>query len=190
MERGLRRRRLERWAFAFVAGATLICLGRLGWLAAELLTGGPLLMTEPGFDTAGSGTPSSGRGFSLQGSIGQFGVIPMSGGGFTLSPGLIAAQAQATTDLASVHAFPVPFEPSQGHSRITFRGLTANATVRIYTIAGQLVQTLSKNDPTTGDLVWYPVANSAGQAVASGVYPYVVDDQAGHKKLGKLMIIR
>ena len=177
-------------AFALIAGTALACVGRLTWLAAQLLSGASWVAISPAFDAAGSGRSLTGGAFTIeQGAMGQLGVTAMGGGSFSLVPGIIAAQPQAQYSLAGAHAFPVPFKPSLGHTRITFRGLTSNATVRIYTISGELVQTLTKNDPSTGDLVWFPVSNSAGQPVASGVYPYVIKGDSD-KKLGKLMIIK
>ena len=113
----------------------------------------------------------------------------MSGGTLQLTPGLYGSQSAAQPNLDSAHVFPTPFKPSLGHDRITFRGLTTNATVRIYTLSGELVQTLGKSDGATQDLVWYPVANSAGQPMASGVFLYVIRGDSKISK-GKLMIIK
>lgn len=169
--------------------ATFLLLTGAAWLRAEVLSGGSFSMPFPFASSGGSGNGLSGANFSLMASIGQFGGTPMRGGTFQLAPGLYGSQSAAQANLDSAHAFPTPFKPSLGHDRITFRGLTTNATVKIYTVSGELVQTLSKSDGLTQDLIWYPVANSAGEAVASGVYLYVVRGDSKASK-GKIMIIK
>jgi hypothetical protein len=72
------------------------------------------------------------------------------------------------TDLQEAVVYPNPFMPSKGHQTIKFGRLTANATVKIYTIAGELVQSLSDDD---GDgLITWDVRNRGGQDVASDIY--------------------
>lgn len=159
------------------------------WLCAEMLSGGGLSMPFPLFNSGGSGGSLSGAGLSLMSSIGQVGGTPMSGGTLQLTSGLYGFQSAAQPSLDSAHAFPTPFLPSRGHDRITFRGLTTNATVKIYTVSGELVRTLSKSDGATQDLAWYPVTNSAGEPLASGVYLYVISGDSKSSK-GKLMVIK
>lgn len=178
---------------AFVPAAILltaaVCAGVLGYAGAQVLSGSTLSLLLPTFDAGGTGTALSGGTMTLTHSIGDMAFAPLSGGTLQLTPGVVGAVAAAQADLGTLHAFPTPFRPRLGHDRITFRGLTVNATIKIYTLSGELVQTLTKSDPATQDLIWFPVANSAGQAVVSGVYFYVVDGDSG-RKTGKLMIIR
>lgn len=93
----------------------------------------------------------------------------------------------ADTFVEQAHAYPVPFQPSRGHTRITFTQLPSPTTIRIYTLDGELVRTLNVTDgsPT---LVW-DVKNGDGEAVASGVYLYRIQS-SGSEKTGKLVIIR
>lgn len=148
-----------------------------------------MLLHNPFFDAGGSGQPLSGDTLSLMHSIGQGGATPMTGGTLNLTPGVLGAAVAARPDLETAHAFPTPFRPSRGHDRITFRGLTTNAVIRVYSLSGQLVRTLSKADGATQDLSWHPVTDAQGRTVASGVYVYVVEGDSG-RKTGKLMIIR
>ncbi|HVE15060.1 MAG TPA: T9SS type A sorting domain-containing protein [Elusimicrobiota bacterium] len=178
-----------------VLAAALLCAAALrggARLAAEILAGGSLSMPFPFFSGGGGDMITDGT-LAIQGSIGQGASTYMTGGGFSLQScvsGCVSLPASlAASDLSSAHAFPVPFKPSLGHLGITFRGLTTQATIHIYTLSGELVTTLSKDDPSTGDLVWSPVVNSAGQTVASGVYLYVIDGNPGRAR-GKLMVIR
>lgn len=161
----------------------------LGIAGAEVLSGGAFFLSQPFFNAGGSGTPLTGGALSLSHSIGQGAGAQMTGGTLSLEPGILGAAAAARPDLEKAHAFPTPFRPSRGHDRITFRGLTVNARIRIYTLSGRLVKTLSKSDGATQDAAWYPVADESGRSAASGVYVYVVEGDSG-RKTGKLMIIR
>lgn len=135
-----------------------------------------------------------GGDFSLQPIVGLPNLgEPSEGGGFSLEPGPIFTPFPvpiADLDLSRAHAFPVPFRPSLGHTKITFAGLTANSAISVYTIAGERVKTLTKsNDAPTLD--WNPVSNENGEKVASGLYLFVVKNTAtGEQRHGKIIVIR
>ncbi len=91
-------------------------------------------------------------------------------------------------DVTNSYAYPVPFKPSEGHSKITFALLPSEGSIRIFTVSGQLVKTISFNDPLDGKLEW-DVKNEDGQNLGSDVYLYII--QSGeNKKTGKIMVIR
>jgi flagellar hook assembly protein FlgD len=90
-------------------------------------------------------------------------------------------------NLENVVVYPNPFKPSKGHTEIRFERLTKNVTIRIYNIAGELVR-LEENI-ITGFFDW-DVKNDSGEKVASGVYIYVITDDEGRIKKGKIAIIR
>jgi hypothetical protein len=97
--------------------------------------------------------------------------------------------AQAATDLRRLMVLPNPFVPklaAGGHLR--FLNLTPEATIRIYDIEGRLVWKTDLND-SGGSAVWYGI-DTAGQAVASGIYPYVVTAPTGNRIRGKITLIR
>jgi len=171
------------------AALTAVALALAYAARAQLMTGASLVLQFPFFAAGGGRGTLSGGTISLAHSIGEGAITSMSGGTLSLTPGVLGMQPAAAANASFVHAFPVPFKPPLGHDRITFRGLTSNATVKVYSLSGQLVQTLTKSDPTTADLVWLPVVNSAGQPLASGVYFYSVVGDSGRAS-GKLMIIR
>ena len=100
---------------------------------------------------------------------------------------VFALIGQSGTSLTDAYAFPVPFQPSLGHRSITFTNLAQEATIRIFTVSGKLVQTLRETDGN-GQLVW-DVKNAEGSKVASGVYFYLMESTTD-KKTGKLTIIR
>ena len=181
---------------------------RLAWVAAlalalpagaraQFMTGGNLKVI--GMIPSGGGPQTitsvdEDARFTAYVSIGQNTGTEMSGGRFNLVSGLLDIPS-ARPDFARLHAFPVPFRPSLGHDRITFRGVTTNTTIRVYTLSGWLVRTLSKRDQagdpaTSQDIIWWPVVNSAGQPLGSGVYPYFAEGDNNSRKSGKLMVIK
>ena len=66
-------------------------------------------------------------------------------------------------------------------------GLPAQAVINIYTVSGQLVKTIRKDD-ITGTAFWY-VDNDDGEKIATGLYIYTVQSGLRTGK-GKLAIIR
>lgn len=103
------------------------------------------------------------------------------------SPVAVIPPITAKTDLSAAHCYPVPFKPSLGHTKITFTNLTYSARIRIYTLSGELVRVLDKND--SGKTLDWDVRNARDSAVDSGVYLWLIEN-AVQKKKGKLMIIR
>jgi len=104
----------------------------------------------------------------------------------------------APSTLGNVAVYPNPFKPNSdlGHEYITFgskkelnRRLTSYATIKIYTVSGDLVKTIEVTPQDNGQKVWY-ADNDAGQKVASGVYIYLITNPQGEKCIGKLAIIR
>ncbi|MEE8425178.1 MAG: hypothetical protein V3S11_05090, partial [Elusimicrobiota bacterium] len=91
-------------------------------------------------------------------SIGTSSVNRMEGGSFVLGTGIVGAISPSQANLDNAHAYPVPFIPSQGHTTIFFTNITTIATIRIYTLSGELVKTIRKADPTSDRESWSPVA--------------------------------
>lgn len=159
--------------------------------SAGTLTGGSLTVSAV-TTTSGAGTLSSGGTLSLSAAALGQNTAPaaMSGGTLSLSGGLVPAIvviSLASPDLAGAHAYPVPFKPSAGHAAIRFQDLTQRAEIKIYTIAGELVKSISKSD--NNDYVDWDVRNSRGEPLASGVFIFVIKSGGASKK-GKLMVIR
>ena len=90
-------------------------------------------------------------------------------------------------NLGNVRAYPNPFKPSKGHTWMKFDNLTVNSSIKIYTIAGDLVWGM--DDIDTGEVLWYG-NNSSGEKLASGMYIYIVTNNKGEKSIGKLAILR
>jgi hypothetical protein len=83
---------------------------------------------------------------------------------------------------------PVPGDPFTRH--VDFFGLPrARSTIRIYTLAGDLVRVLD-HDGSSGDgqAPWNLISRN-GQDIESGIYLFTVDSTAGHQ-VGKFVVIR
>ena len=137
--------------------------------------------------SAGSGNALASSSYALLHTLGQFGYKTFSGGAYTISSGMLNTLTPAASTLANAYAYPNPFKAALGHITITFTKLTSQATVKIYTISGELVRTLQKNSDV--DTVGWDLRTDAGHKAASGLYLYAVT-APGMKKTGKLIIIR
>jgi hypothetical protein len=83
---------------------------------------------------------------------------------------------------------PVPGDPFTRH--VDFFGLPkVRSTIRIYTLAGDLVQTLAHDGSAgNGQAPWNLISRN-GQDIESGIYLFTVDSTAGHQ-VGKFVVIR
>ena len=100
---------------------------------------------------------------------------------------LRAANTVSTT-LNGVKAFPNPWR-SDKHSNmsVTFDGMPASSVIKIFTVSAREVKQLSAD--SNGTALW-DRTNDSGDAVASGVYIYLVIDPQGNHTSGKLAIIK
>ncbi len=87
------------------------------------------------------------------------------------------------------------FEPERfavsgrGERRIEFRALPKNCTLRIFTVRGELVQTLEHDGSDDGYLAW-DLRTKDNLDVAPGLYIFHVDAGALGAKMGKFAIIK
>ncbi|MEN8374256.1 MAG: hypothetical protein ABFS34_02280 [Gemmatimonadota bacterium] len=119
-------------------------------------------------------------------------------------PGLRAAvtvSSPETFDVASasledVHTVPNPFRGSSAlqqassDRKILFVNLPTQATIRIFTLSGVLVDAIMHEDPAGGGTANWDLRNRNNQFVASGVYFYHVSTPTGAEKLGRMTIIQ
>jgi len=158
---------------------------------AAALTFGYLQVSELS-TTSGGGRAENG---SLAMNVANIGGVTnagaiLRGANFSVTTGgtpAVVTFNTAKSDLSGAHCYPVPFKPSAGHTKITFTELTKSVRIRIYTISGELVRTLTKSNGSKA-LEWN-VRNSQGAVIDSGVYLYLIESPTQPKK-GKLMIIR
>lgn len=114
---------------------------------------------------------------------------------FTAPANTVGNVALAREDVGKVGVFPNPYyafnplERSRSTRFVTFNKLPAQATIRIFNLAGQLVRTLRKDDGT--QFMQWDLANEDNFPVASGMYIVHVDmPNIGATKILKLAIIQ
>ncbi len=100
--------------------------------------------------------------------------------------------ALAKDELAKVLAVPNPyfahssFEPDQFNRAVKFTHLPARCTIRLFNLAGDLVQTIEKNDDSS-QASWN-LNTSNGLPVSSGIYIFHVDAPGAGTHIGKVAI--
>jgi hypothetical protein len=88
------------------------------------------------------------------------------------------------------------FEPQRfavtgrGERKIEFRNLPADCSIRIYTVSGELVQTLQHQGDINKGVVAWNLRNSDQMEVAPGLYIYHVDGGSTGTYVGKFAIIK
>ncbi|MEW6620721.1 MAG: T9SS type A sorting domain-containing protein [bacterium] len=91
-------------------------------------------------------------------------------------------------NLSNVQVYPNPFKPTTVHSGkyITFKNLTSYWKLKIFNLAGELV------DEKTGDTneAHWDGTNQAGNSCASGVYIYLITNDRNEKVTGRVVVIR
>ena len=96
------------------------------------------------------------------------------------------------------HSYNPPWEKPGGtrdlwmeqDRRIQFINLPANCEIKIYTLAGDYVETIKHNDPSKGYEDW-SLTSSIGQAISSGIYLFTVEDmRTGEVQVGKFVMIK
>ncbi len=98
--------------------------------------------------------------------------------------------AQPAENLDGVIVYPNPYvEVKANYRRVNFIHLTFQARVRVYTLDGVLVWEHEKND-ASDRVRWEGVVNNTGEKLASGVYVYLITNDLGQRRTGKIAIIR
>ena len=96
------------------------------------------------------------------------------------------------------HTYSPPWEKPGGtrarwmeqDRRIQFINLSAECEIKIYTLAGDLVNTIKHQDPYKGYEDW-DLTSVVGQSVSSGIYLFTVEDTQNNKvQSGKFVIIK
>jgi len=76
----------------------------------------------------------------------------------------------------------------RGDKVLQFRNLPNQCTIRIYTLTGELVQTLHKDD--INSMVPWDLLSYEGQRIAYGIYIYHVDAPGVGEKVGRFAVIK
>ncbi|MEJ2634024.1 MAG: hypothetical protein P8184_01880 [Calditrichia bacterium] len=111
------------------------------------------------------------------------------------------SRQKAESDLDNISVVPNPYvgaaswEPQtssvgRGERRVYFIHLPAKCTIRIYTMSGQLVQTLNHNSTLSDGQEAWDLVSRDGMAIAYGVYVFHVDAPGIGKKIGRFAIIK
>jgi hypothetical protein len=109
---------------------------------------------------------------------------------------------EAKSNLGEISVVPNPYiaaarwekrnlnQTGRGERRIDFINLPAQCTIRIYTVAGQLVKTLYKDSlPTDGTISWNLVSDD-GMDISYGLYLYHVEAPEIGTHIGRFAIIK
>jgi len=109
--------------------------------------------------------------------------------------GAILPRSHATEDLSKITVVPNPYKRNaawegSGDEKIQFTNLPLRATIRVYTVAGDLVKEWDHYDATGGGSSDWNTRNDDGDLVVSGIYLYHVKSAAGGDRVGKFIIIR
>ena len=119
----------------------------------------------------------------------------------TRGPRVDEEAARSAFDVEEPYAVPNPyvgaasFEPrpfgvgGRGERRMEFRAIPAGATVRIYTLGGDLVQTLQQDGSLDSFVAW-DLRTKDNLDVAPGLYFFHVEGGAAGTRVGKFAIIK
>ena len=107
---------------------------------------------------------------------------------------------KADKKVSDIYVVPNPyvaFSPSEkpgrtatkrGERELQFRNLPPECTIRIYTITGELVDEIEKNDNSS--IATWNLLSSEGMRISYGVYIYHVDIPGVGEKIGRIAIIK
>jgi hypothetical protein len=93
---------------------------------------------------------------------------------------IMPVQRIAPVDLGSFKVYPVPYTPARHTGGLIFDNLPVSASIRIYTITGELVCAVC-ND-ATGQVRWNG-RNDSGDEVASGIYIALIKTDSETRKV-------
>ncbi len=77
---------------------------------------------------------------------------------------------------------------TENNRLIKFIHLPVHCTIRIFSLAGEVIATLYHDDPVRGEMDWNLISES-NRAIASGVYIFTVESDLG-TQTGKFVVIR
>jgi hypothetical protein len=108
--------------------------------------------------------------------------------------------AEALSKLSNIYVVPNPYvafslseQPGRsstlrGDRDLQFMNLPPKCTIRIYTLLGELVQTIEKDDFTS--LAHWDLLSNEGQRIAYGIYIYHVDAPGVGEYIGRIAVIK
>jgi hypothetical protein len=108
--------------------------------------------------------------------------------------------SNASSQLSNIYIVPNPYvayslseEPGRsttlrGDRDLQFRNLPPKCTIRIYTLLGELVQTIEKDDFTS--IAHWDLLSNESQRIAYGIYIYHVDAPEVGEFVGRIAVIK
>ena len=103
-------------------------------------------------------------------------------------------RTEAEVDMNRISVVPNPYKRNaaweDGSERIQFTHLPVRATIRVYTVGGDLVREWEHDDPSGGGNSDWNMRNENDDLVVSGVYIFYVKSAAGAERVGKFIIVR
>ncbi len=111
---------------------------------------------------------------------------------FTATAPEAATASQATASLDKIVTVPNPYylfsanDPAVGNYQLQFHHLPRECKISIYSLSGELLRTIDKNDET--DRATWDLLTENSLPVASGIYLWVVDAPGVGQKIGKMAI--
>ena len=95
----------------------------------------------------------------------------------------------AVSDLTQVRVYPNPVRPSiADKGTITFDRLPAGTRIQLFTVGGELLETLDVTDQDHNRKEWWLTSNNTAD-VSTGIYIYVLEFDT-EKKIGKIAVIK
>jgi hypothetical protein len=93
--------------------------------------------------------------------------------------------------VAAIRVFPNPWRADKHAAtpKITFDNLPANSEVKLFTVSGHLVKSLSPQASPANTAFW-DLTNDSGDKVASGLYAYLITDDQGNKTKGMVAVVK
>ena len=88
----------------------------------------------------------------------------------------------------SVSENPGRTQTKRGERELQFRNLPPQCTIRIYTLTGELVDTIVKDD--NGSIAYWNLLSSEGMRISYGVYIYHVDVPGVGEQIGRFGVIK
>ena len=101
---------------------------------------------------------------------------------------MFKAMSLWAVDASPVRVYPNPWRSDRHAAQsVTFDGLPLGSSVKLFTVSGRLVKTLT---PAITSATW-DLANDKGDKVASGIYLYLITvGNSGDKARGKVVVIK
>lgn len=164
------------------AAAFLFCVKAYGFLLSKFYR---IALLEQA--SAAIGDLKTGGGYSLFGTTGNFNLSSVSSSRFVINRGVLTSWRPPELNLNKAHVYPNPCNLKYGCNAVTFTRLTFKANIKIYTVSGELVKIIRREDST--DSQAWDLKNEYGRQLSSGLYIYFIEGE-GHTKEGKLVIVR